>query len=92
VPRARKLRNKKSASLARLAPAAVTADAAAGAGLPFRHENAKLAEEIGLAALDLAKRANSAGLTTLGFLLENAALEAGAEAAARKWPADAVQN
>jgi hypothetical protein len=88
----RKLRNRKPATAARPAPAAGTADAATAAGRGFRHENATLAEEIGLAALDLAKRANGAGLTTLGFLLENAALEAGAEAAARKWPADPAQN
>jgi hypothetical protein len=28
-------------------------------------------------------------LTTIGYLLENVALEAGAEAAARQWPTDA---
>jgi hypothetical protein len=51
---------------------------------------AKLAEEIGIAALDLAQRANAAGLSTLGFLLEGVALEAGAEAVTRRWPTDAA--
>ena len=50
---------------------------------------AQVAEDIGMAALDLARRASAAGLTTLAFLLENAALEAGTQAAAAKWPADA---
>jgi hypothetical protein len=53
------------------------ADAGAGA-----------AQEIGMAALDLAQRARAAGLTTLGYLLEGVALEAGTEAAARQWPLD----
>jgi predicted dinucleotide-binding enzyme len=75
-----------------VAAEAVTGKAMAGNCRPAGHETAALAEQIGLAALDLAKRANSAGLTALGFLLEIAALEAGAEAAARKWPADAAQN
>ena len=53
-----------------------------------RYDNAKVAEDIGIAALELAKRARDAGLTTIGFLLESVALEAGAEAAARQLAAD----
>jgi hypothetical protein len=41
-----------------------------------------------MAALRLAKRARAAGLTAAGHLLETAALEAGAEAAARQWRAE----
>ena len=40
----------------------------------------QIAAIIGSAALELAREANGAGLTTLGYLLEIAALEAGAEA------------
>jgi len=50
--------------------------------------SAEVAEDIGLAALDLAKWARAAGLTTVSYLLENVALEAGSEAAARRWPTD----
>jgi len=57
-------------------------------GPPVPDETAAAAEQIGLAVLALAKAANCAGLTTLGFLLESAALEAGAEAAAHRGPAD----
>jgi len=53
---------------------------------------AQIAEDIGIAALDLAERANAAGLTTIGFLLESVALEAGAEAAATRRPADSAQG
>jgi len=42
----------------------------------------RIAEEIGIEALGMAKWARAAGLTTLGFLLESAALEAGAHVAA----------
>jgi hypothetical protein len=35
---------------------------------------------------------HGAGLTTLGYLLESAALEAGAEAASYDWAADAAQR
>jgi hypothetical protein len=55
-------------------------------------DSAQIAEEIGITALDLAKRAYDAGLTTLGFLLESVALEAGSEAAARQWPADISEH
>lgn len=51
-------------------------------------DSAKIAEDIGVAALDLAKRARNAGLPTIGYLLESAALEAGAEAAAGQVQAD----
>jgi len=54
-------------------------------------DNGRVAEEIGLAALELAKRASAAGLSRLVFLLESAALEAGAEALARRWPAEAAE-
>ena len=53
-----------------------------------RYDNAKVAEDIGIAALELAERARAAGLTTIGFLLESVALEAGAEAATRQLAAD----
>ena len=52
----------------------------------------RIAADIGTAALELAKQANGAGLTTLGYLLESAALEAGAEAASYDWTADAAQR
>jgi hypothetical protein len=83
---------------ATLAPAAMTDNAAAAdaaahdAACRSRNESAAVAEQIGLAALALAKEANSAGLTTLGFLLESAALEAGAEAAASRWPAEIAES
>jgi hypothetical protein len=51
-------------------------------------DSAKIAEDIGIAALELAKRARDAGLPTIGYLLESAALEAGAEAAAGQLQAD----
>jgi hypothetical protein len=51
------------------------------AGRPMPDDSAKIAEEIGFAALKLAKRAQAAGLLTIGYLLESVALEAGAEAA-----------
>ena len=51
------------------------------AGGPLPHDSAKIAIEIGIAALALAKRAQAAGLPTIGYLLESVALEAGAEAA-----------
>lgn len=50
--------------------------------------SAAVAADIGIAALELAKRAQAAGLTTLGYLLESVALEAGAEAAASDWRDD----
>lgn len=66
--------------------AAGPADKAARKPVPI--DGAKTAEDIGIAALKLAKRARDAGLTTIGYLLETVALEAGAEAATRQWPAD----
>jgi hypothetical protein len=51
-------------------------------------DSAKIAEDIGVAALELAKRARDAGLPTIGYLLESAALEAGAEAAVGQVQAD----
>ena len=57
------------------------------AGKPARN-HVKVAEDIGMAALRLAKRARAAGLTAAGHLLETAALEAAAEAAARQWRAE----
>jgi hypothetical protein len=59
---------------------------------PARNDGGQLAEDIGAAALELARRANAAGMTTLGFLLESVALEAGAEAVARRWPPDAAEG
>jgi len=61
-------------------------DAAAGEAAPA--DSAKIAEDIGMAALELAERARTAGLTTIGYLLESVALEAGAQAAAGHWRAD----
>jgi hypothetical protein len=51
-------------------------------------ESALVAEEIGDTALILAKAAHDAGLTSVAYLLESVALEAGAEAVARRWPED----
>jgi len=62
------------------------------AGRPRHGDSAALAEEIGVAALNLAKRASAAGFTTLCFLLESAALEAGTEAVSRRWPADSAER
>jgi hypothetical protein len=69
-------------------PADRAAERAAGA--PAVENTAKIAEDIGIAALVLAQRAHAAGLETLGYLLESIALEAGAEAAATQSPADTV--
>ncbi len=55
---------------------------------PAPNDRAITAEDIGIAALDLARRAHGAGLFTIGYLLESVALEAGAEAAAGRRPAD----
>lgn len=55
-------------------------------------DRAQIAEEIGMAALDMAQRAQAAGLPTLGFLLETVALEASAQADAAKWPSDAPEH
>lgn len=55
-------------------------------------DTVRLAEEIGMEALDMAKRAQEAGLPTLGFLLEAVALEASAQADAARWPSDASER
>lgn len=55
-------------------------------------DSAQIAEDLGVAALELAKRARAAGLTAIGHLLETVALEAGAEAATRQWPADHLKQ
>jgi hypothetical protein len=73
-------------SLLAVAEAAEAVDAAAGEAAPA--DSAKIAEDIGMAALELAERARTAGLTTIGYLLESVALEAGAQAAAGHWRAD----
>jgi hypothetical protein len=49
---------------------------------PASNEHASVAEYVGKVALELAKLARAEGFATLGYLLESAALEAGAEAAA----------
>jgi hypothetical protein len=67
-------------------PADGSADQSVGMATPS--DGAKLAEDIGIAVLDLAERARAAGLSNIGHLLELVALEAGAEAAAKRWPAD----
>jgi hypothetical protein len=69
-------------------PAESLADRPGGEQAPI--DSAKTAEEIGIAALDLAKRARDAGLTTISHLLETIALEAGAEASAMQWRVDIV--
>lgn len=51
----------------------------------------QIAAIIGSAALELAREANGAGLTTLGYLLEIAALEAGAEAGSSECAADTTE-
>jgi hypothetical protein len=51
-------------------------------------DSGKVAEDIGIAVLELADRARDAGLSSIGYLLEMVALEAGAQAAARQWPAE----
>jgi hypothetical protein len=66
--------------------------AEASAGKPVPVDSAKIAEDIGIAALELAKQARDAGLTTIGYLLESVALEAGAEAATRRWPAEIAER
>jgi hypothetical protein len=74
------------AKCAELSAGGHTRDPDAPADRPLN--SAEVAEDIGLAALDLAKWARAAGLTTVGYLLESVALEVGAEATARRWPAD----
>lgn len=66
------------------------ADRAADAAAPV--DSAKVAEDIGIAVLELADRARNAGLSSIGYLLEMIALEAGAEAAALQWPADSTDS
>ena len=55
-------------------------------------DSGKVAEHIGIAVLELADRARDAELSSIGYLLEMVALEAGAEAAARQWPADGADS
>ncbi len=62
------------------------------AGKTRTYNSAEIAEDVGIAARGLAKLAHEAGLTTIGYLLESVALEAGAEAAARQWPADIAER
>ncbi len=64
------------------------ANAPRAAAKPAPIDSAQIAEDIGLAALDLAQQAHAAGLTSIGFLLESVALEAGSVAAAVRWPAN----
>ncbi len=71
-------------------PAEGLADESAGKPMPCN--SAEVAEDIGIAAFGLAKLAREAGLTTIGYLLETVALEAGAEAATRQWPADIAER
>jgi hypothetical protein len=54
-------------------------------------EVAQIAEDIGKNALALARQAREAGLSSVGFLLESVALEAGSQAAAQRWSADATK-
>ena len=55
-------------------------------------DSSRVAEDIGIAVLELADRARDAGLSSIGYLLEMVALEAGAEAAARQWPAQSADS
>ena len=55
-------------------------------------DSGKVAEDIGIAVLELADRARDAGLSSIGYLLEMVALEAGAEAVARQWPAKSTDS
>jgi hypothetical protein len=55
-------------------------------------EAARIAQDIGLAAFELSRRAHDAGLTVIGYLLESVALEAGAQAAAPQRPAERLQR
>lgn len=56
---------------------------------PTSFDTARIAQEIGMEALGMAKWARAAGLPTLGLLLESAALEAGAQVAALQGAKDA---
>jgi len=71
-------------------PAEGLADESAGETRPYN--GAEIAEDIGIAALGLSKLAREAGLTSIAYLLESVALEAGAEAATRQWPADIAER
>ncbi len=53
---------------------------------------ARIAHELAIEALGLAKSARAVGLASVGFLLESAALEAGAQAAAMQWPEDSAET
>ncbi len=65
-------------------------DRAAGATGPL--DSGKVAEDIGIAVLELADRARDAGLSSIGYLLEMVALEAGAQAATRQWPTESAEG
>jgi len=65
-------------------------DGAADATGPL--DSGKIAEDIGIAALELADRARDAGLSSIGYFLEMVALEAGAQAATRRWPAESADG
>jgi hypothetical protein len=53
---------------------------------------ARIAHELAIEALGMAKSARAVGLTSVGFLLESAALEAGAQAAVMQWPEDSAKT
>ena len=55
-------------------------------------DSGKVAEDIGIAVLELADRARDAGLSSIGYLLEMVALEAGAQAATRQWPVESTDR
>ena len=57
-------------------------------GDPGSKRRADTAVNIGMDALDLAKRARAAGLASVAHMLETAALQAGSEASAARWPSD----
>ena len=53
---------------------------------------ARIAHALAIEVLGLAKSARAVGLASVGFLLESAALEAGAQAAAMQWPEDSAET
>lgn len=63
-----------------------------GAVDPGPIDSGKVAEDIGIAVLELADRARDAGLSSIGYLLEMVALEAGAQAATRQWPIESADG
>jgi hypothetical protein len=55
---------------------------------PSGCDRARIAEYIGLAALDMAGLARAAGFIAASHLLESAALDCGAKTVEARWPPD----